>query len=74
MQLHQSCHFLEFSCFYTEVLLIDESPNINKTTSRQVELSSRAIPKSLCITFNPFTTEPQAIFLLLENDNLGIIN
>ena len=21
-----------------------------------------------------FTTEPQAIFLLLENDNLGIIN
>ena len=23
---------------------------------------------------NPFTTEPQAIFLLLENDNLGIIN
>ena len=24
--------------------------------------------------FNPFTTEPQAIFLLLENDNLGIIN
>ena len=24
--------------------------------------------------FNPFTTEPQAIFLLLENDILGIIN
>ena len=24
--------------------------------------------------FNPFTTEPQAIFLLLENDNLGIFN
>ena len=24
--------------------------------------------------FNPFTTEPQAIFLLLENVNLGIIN
>ena len=23
---------------------------------------------------NPFTTEPQVIFLLLENDNLGIIN
>ena len=23
---------------------------------------------------SPFTTEPQAIFLLLENDNLGIIN
>ena len=23
---------------------------------------------------NPFTTEPHAIFLLLENDNLGIIN
>ena len=22
---------------------------------------------------NPLTTEPQAIFLLLENDNLGII-
>ena len=26
------------------------------------------------ILLNPFTTEPQAIFLLLENDNLGIIN
>ena len=24
--------------------------------------------------FNPFTTRPWAIFLLLENDNLGIIN
>ena len=23
---------------------------------------------------NPFTTQPQAIFLLLQNDNLGIIN
>ena len=23
--------------------------------------------------FNPFTTEPRAIFLLIENDNLGII-
>ena len=23
---------------------------------------------------NPFTTEPQAIFFLLENDNFGIIN
>ena len=26
------------------------------------------------VSLNPFTTEPQAIFLLLENDNLGIIN
>ena len=25
-------------------------------------------------TFNPLTTEPQVILLLLENDNLGIIN
>ena len=24
--------------------------------------------------FNPFITEPQAIFLPCENDNLGIIN
>ena len=26
------------------------------------------------LLINPFTTEPQAIFLPLENDNLGIIN
>ena len=26
------------------------------------------------VLVNPITTEPQAIFLLLENDNLGIIN
>ena len=26
------------------------------------------------ILLNPFTTEPQVIFLLLENDNLGIID
>ena len=26
------------------------------------------------ILLNPFTTEPWVIFLLLENDNLGIIN
>ena len=25
------------------------------------------------VLLNPFTTEPQAIFLLLENDHLGII-
>ena len=24
--------------------------------------------------FNPFTTEPPAIFLLLETDNLGVIH
>ena len=26
------------------------------------------------VDFNPFDTEPLAIFLLLENDNLGIIH
>ena len=26
------------------------------------------------VLLNPFNTNPQAIFLLLENDNLGIIN
>ena len=29
---------------------------------------------SFTFTVNSFTTEPQVIFLLLENDNLGIIN
>ena len=32
---------------------------------------------NFCLHFlkiNHFTTEPQAIFLLLKNDNLGIIN
>ena len=27
-----------------------------------------------CTQLNPFITEPQVIFLLLENDNLGITN
>ena len=29
---------------------------------------------AILLFLNPFTTEPQASFLLIENDNLGIIN